>query len=141
MRWAFTISIFVLGLAAACYAQSSDVWVPSKILDIVYPTLARHGKIYGDVKAKCLIKADGSVATVEILSSAHDLLSIYVKKNLLQWKFRKTVSEIQANEVIVTYTFQFSGECKDERLCKDTEFWYEYPYHVMAIADQYSGGY
>jgi TonB family protein len=133
----FSHSIIVLGLVAACWAQSSEIWLPSKILGIVYPRLARFSRVEGEVKAKCLIKEDGSVATVEILSSPHNWLSDEVKRNLSQWRFRRDSPGAQKNEVIVTYTFRLSGECEDSRLCKETEFWYEYPYHAVAIADHY----
>lgn len=137
MRHPLFLSIIVLGLAAACYAQPSDAWIPSKILGIVYPVLARNSRLEGEVKAKCLIKEDGSVAAVEILSSPNDILSDEVKSNLLRWKFRLSGSGAHKNDVIVTYSFRLNGECEDARLCKETEFWYEYPYHIIAIADHY----
>jgi TonB family protein len=122
-------------LAVVCYAQPSQAWIPSKVLGIIYPRLARNSRLEGDVRAKCVIKGDGSVADVEILSTPHSLLSSAVKSNLFQWKFRRTGSGNGANEVIVTYTFRLIGACEELLLFKGTEFWYEYPYHVIAIAD------
>lgn len=130
-----SISLFVLVIT--CQAQSTETWIPSKILGIVYPNLARRSKVEGDVRAKCLIKEDGSVSDIEILSSPHIFLTDSVRSNLLQWKFRYGGSGTQENIVIVTYTFRLSGTCEDVRLCKETEFWYEHPYHVIAVADQF----
>jgi TonB family protein len=124
-------------LAAALYAQDTNAWVPSKILGMIYPTLARHSRLEGDVTAKCRIREDGSVAEVEILSSPHKLLTEYVKSNLLQWQFRRTGSAVHENQITVTCSFRLSGECEDARRCKETEFWYEYPYHVIAIVDHF----
>ena len=137
MRRQLFLSFAAIALAVICNAQPNGAWIPSKIRGILYPNLARHSKLEGDVKAKCVIKEDGSVADVEILSSPHSLLSNEVKNNLLQWKFLHRGSRADKNEAIVTYTFQLTGECEDERLCKETEFWYEYPYHVIARADHY----
>jgi TonB family protein len=141
MRRQLFLSFIVIALTRICIAQSGEAWIPSKVLGIVYPKLARYSQLEGDVKAKCSIKEDGSVTKVEILSSPHPLLSNEVKSNLLQWKFRHSGSGNPSNEIVVIYTFKFSGVCDDERFCKETEFWYEYPYHVIVLADQYSTRY
>jgi hypothetical protein len=140
MRQLLFLSIIVIALAATCSAQqpnSSGAWIPSKILGIVYPILARNSRLEGDVKVKCLIGENGFVKDVEILASPHALLSDCVKANLARWKFRHSGSVAHEDAAIITYSFRLSGTCEDSRFCKETEFWYEYPYHVIAIADHF----
>ncbi|MCP4291188.1 MAG: energy transducer TonB [bacterium] len=54
----------------------------------VYPYRARQRGIEGEVKVKLLVRADGTVANVEILeSSPAGLFDSSVKKTVPQWKF------------------------------------------------------
>jgi TonB family protein len=137
MRQQLFLSFMILVFLVNCQAQVSEEWIPIRVPGVVYPILARSSRLQGDVRAKCSISEDGSVASVEILASPHSLLSDYVKDNLAKWKFRSTKPNLQNGQVIVKYTFLLRGACEEVRMCHETEFLYEFPYHVIAIADHY----
>lgn len=117
--------------------DESANWIPSRVLGMSYPQVARAARIDGLVEAKCMLGQDGSVSAIEIVSG-HPLLIAGVKANLLQWTFGRdkaiNVDDKLPNEVVVEYRFQLKGNCDKYNRCKE-EFWYEVPNHVTIVSE------
>lgn len=123
----------VLVLAVSAYAVASPGWLPARILGTSYPRIAQLARLGGEVKARALIRSDGSVSRVEILSG-HPLLGRTVEANLMRWTFRSANKEIKGNESFtVTYEFRIEGVCR-EGACKE-ECWLEYPNRVICVSE------
>jgi TonB family protein len=131
-------SLRVLFLCAASLptynAESLAAWLPARVLGAVYPREAKFARIEGTVRARCIIREDGSVAEVVILSG-HPVLARSVKANLLRWTFRRADSDRKVlEEYVLTYNFRFEGSCDHHKGCKE-EFWYEYPDRVTIVSE------
>lgn len=125
---------FTVVLAASIHARPATVWTPAKVLAMVYPREARSARIEGTVQAKCLIKEDGTVADVVILSG-HPVLARSAKANLLRWAFRRVEAGKQTEEnAVVTYDFKLEGNCDKYNRCNE-EFWYEAPDRVTIVSE------
>ncbi len=137
MPHATYLKVFVIGcllLSSTAKAQDSGRWIPARVLGAVYPQVAKFSRISGTVEAKCNLRANGSVATVDIVSG-HPVLAHYVKSNLLQWMFTlegntKTVK----GEVHVIFIFRFDGDCDRHKECKE-QFWFDFPERVTVISE------
>ena len=118
--------------ATAC-ATNSPTWQPSRIVGLTYPRLALLANLGGEVEAKCLIDAAGSVSRVEIISG-HPLLNSAVESNLKRWTFRREDKYSVGPEwFTVIYEFRKAGACIDG-YCKE-EIWIEYPDRVVLTAE------
>ncbi len=118
----------------ACHAEALAVWLPARVLGIVYPSEAKFARIEGDVRARCILREDGSVADVIILSG-HPVLARSVKANLLRWTFRRSNDEREKErEAMVAFSFQFKGSCDNHRGCKE-EYWFDYPGRVTVVSE------
>jgi hypothetical protein len=126
--------LLCITLAHLANAEITATVLPARILGASYPNGARLGRIEGIVEAKCLIREDGSVAEVYILSG-HPVLARSVKENLLQWTFRwANGTNNRSYEARILYDFQLRGNCDHHRGCKE-QFWFEYPERVTIFSE------
>src|SRR5580698_2673248 len=121
---------FVLG-AISVFGQD---WTPKRIVAIAeYVPLARAARISGDVQVKCILDADGSVLSAEVLSG-HPLLREQARTNALLWKFQKTGPQA-SNTVTLTYRYRMEGELQDQaRTGAHTVFLVDLPNTIQIIA-------
>jgi TonB family protein len=116
--------VFIL-LTALAWAQSREVpaqtpasagqpgAVLTKLFPPVYPPLARQARISGDVKLDVHVRADGSVASVELLSG-HPILAPAAVENARKAEF-ECRGCTRETEYLITYTFGL-GELTPEEL-------------------------
>ncbi|NWG14299.1 MAG: energy transducer TonB [Acidobacteria bacterium] len=108
--------------------------MPTRILGLRYPRVARAARIEGVVQARCSVRSDGSVADVTI-HSGHPLLVPEVKANLRRWRFQSSSrDERPTAEAVVTYDFKLRGRCDEYNRC-DEEFWFEGPNRVIVLSE------
>jgi hypothetical protein len=133
LRLTSRVFLALIAFPTLIYAASPITWHPARILGMIYPEQAASARIQGLVEAKCLIKDDGSVSDVIILSG-HPVLTPSVRTNLLDWTFRR-IADGGAMEALVKFEFQIKGECDEYNRCKD-EFWVEYPDKIIVRSGQ-----
>jgi hypothetical protein len=132
-RVLFNFLLLCILFANISYAENLSQWKAARILGMVYPLLAQSARVEDIVKAKCLIRNDGSVEDVVILEG-HRFLAPEVKANLLQWKFLRG-EKGDSREVLITFIFQLKGDCDEFNRCKN-EFWFEYPDQITVISQK-----
>jgi TonB family protein len=99
------LCLVALFLVAACLdtiivrAQSTDRKILKKV-DVNYPDLLKKSNIGGTVKLKVLVKADGSVKSVEIVGG-NPILADSAKNSVVQWKFASAAAESSVDVAIV----------------------------------------
>ena len=76
-----------------------------KLAPLIYPPLARQARIAGDVKLNVYVRADGTVASMELLSG-HPMLAPAAVENAKksEYECRKCTGEMKYT---LTYTFGF----------------------------------
>ena len=72
----------------------------------VYPVLAKRGRVEGTVRLTATISKDGSVEKVETVSG-HPILEQAALEAVRRWKYRPTVLNGEAVEVITTIDVVF----------------------------------
>jgi TonB family protein len=100
---------------------------------LIYVPLARQARIYGDVKIKCSLDANGAVVSAEV-RSGRPLLKEQARQNALLWKFQRTRSQV-SNTVTLNYQYRLEGELQDQaRTGAHTVFVVDLPNTIQIIA-------
>lgn len=86
-----------------------DVIQASKIRHVqpVYPPLAKQARIFGTVRLQAIIAKDGSIIELQVLSG-HALLIRAALDAVGQWRYRPTMLNGEAVEVITTIDVNFA---------------------------------
>jgi TonB family protein len=74
---------------------------PVKIVQPVYPELAKQAKVEGKVSLRCLVGKDGAVERIEV-KQGHPLLVEAAMKAVSQWKYKPLVLNGKAVEIDTT---------------------------------------
>ncbi len=119
---ALVLGLCVLFLVShkTCAAQDlSDADSPqngvflTKLVQPIYPPLARAAHITGDVDLVLTVRADGVVDSV-VVSSGHPLLKESAVTSARQSQFECRGCTEQFNKYRLVYTFNIEGECECE---------------------------
>lgn len=125
--------LLAAGLLAA-QVTASGGWTPAHLIGMSYVKAARDARVQGVVKVECLLKPDGSVSDVKVLSG-HPIFIRDVLDNARQWKFAATGKPAAAEPtVILTYEFKLTEPTCDA-VYKE-QFEYDQPGTVL-ISSQY----
>jgi TonB family protein len=73
-----------------------------------YPPLARTARIEGKVTLQATIAADGSIKNLTVITSSNPLLLTGVIDTVRTWKYKPTIINNQAVEVLTTITINFA---------------------------------
>ncbi len=118
---------FIFFGALAVSAASAE-WTPKTIHGIEYPRLALLSRTEGTVEVECVVRSDGTVAQVYILSGTQ-LLAEPSQENARKWKFRKEgVTENSGDRFVLRYVFRIDGVASARR---PTAFSFDFPNVVV----------
>ena len=104
-------SCAVQGVPRAGGPQNGVVLI--KLVQPIYPPVARVAHIMGDVDLLISVRQDGAVDTV-VATSGHPLLKESAVTSVRQSKFECRGCTEQFNKYRLVYTFQIEGECPCE---------------------------
>jgi TonB family protein len=99
------LGLILLFLAAACLdtlvvrAQSTERKVLKKI-DVNYPDLLKKSNIGGTVRLRVLVKADGTVKSIEV-AGGNPILADAARSSVMQWKFATASAESMVDVAVV----------------------------------------
>lgn len=106
MRW--WASVFLLGVWG--WAQAAEVFlIPENNPKPTYPKALHRAGIIGEVRARFMVSADGSVSKISILQSDHPDLAEAVRIAIEQWRFKPWTVEggkPAEQEVVVPMMFR-----------------------------------
>jgi len=72
----------------------------------VYPAMAAHAGVQGEVKLHAIIARDGTIQSLSVISG-HPLLTMAAMEAVQQWKYRPYVLNGEAVEVDTYITVNF----------------------------------
>jgi TonB family protein len=102
-----------------CAQSLSDAESPqngvvlTKLVQPIYPPVARQARITGDVDLVLTVRPDGSVDSV-VVASGHPLLKESAVTSARQAEFECRGCTEQFNKYRLVYTFNIEGECECE---------------------------
>jgi TonB family protein len=79
--------------------QTTDRKILKKV-DVNYPDLLKRSNIGGTVRLRAVVKADGTVKSVEI-AGGNPILAESAKNSVMQWKFVPAAAEATVDVAIV----------------------------------------
>lgn len=111
--------VLFLGPHKVCLAQGTQTGVVlTKLVQPIYPPLARAAHITGDVDLLITVRADGVVETV-VVTSGHPLLEQSAMTSAQQSQFECRECREPLTKYRLVYSFEIEGECECEP--KDTQ--------------------
>jgi hypothetical protein len=96
-------------LALWCGHLMAQVWSPSKIVGMEYPTAALLRRLEGTVQILCYLGDDGKVVRADATSGEQELADAAIR-NAFHWTFRRTGSG--ESRYVLTYHFQIEPNTK-----------------------------
>jgi TonB family protein len=114
----------VLTAAVLCWSQpaGADEITIAHLAGLDYPPIAAQAQIRGKVVLRCLLRNDGRVASVEVVSG-HPVLSEAASRNASRWVFRVPARfEGKDPKFTLTYDFKLMGTCRAPNCASDFTF-------------------
>ncbi|WP_405122679.1 energy transducer TonB [Pseudomonas sp. M20] len=106
MRW--IVALFLLSVSGVVQAAGA-LLIPEDNPRPIYPLALFRAGVTGEVKARFVVRADGSVSEISILKSDHPDLAEAVRVALAQWRFKPWAVEEdkpEKQEVVAPMVFR-----------------------------------
>ena len=95
--------------AVSLHAQTVPLPTAVEIHAPIYPEMALKARILGTVSIRVLVKSDGTVNTVSVVTRAHPLLDQASEAAAQRWRFQP--SAVSDNRYLtLTFSFRLDGE-------------------------------
>lgn len=106
MRWIVALLLLLVG---GVVHAAGALLIPEDNPRPIYPLALSRAGITGEVKARFIVRADGSVSEISILKSDHPDLAEAVRVALAQWRFKPWAVEEdkpEKQEVVAPIVFR-----------------------------------
>lgn len=106
MRWIVALLLLLVG---GVVHAAGALLIPEDSPRPIYPLALSRAGITGEVKARFIVRADGSVSEISILKSDHPDLAEAVRVALAQWRFKPWAVEEdkpEKQEVVAPIVFR-----------------------------------
>ncbi|MDD1004014.1 energy transducer TonB [Pseudomonas sp. TNT2022 ID642] len=106
MRWIVALLLLLVG---GVVQAAGALLIPEDNPRPIYPLALSRAGITGEVKARFIVRADGSVSEISILKSDHPDLAEAVRVALVQWRFKPWAVEEdkpEKQEVVAPIVFR-----------------------------------
>lgn len=114
ITFGFGLWLLFLAPQKVCFAQGTQTGVVlTKLVQPIYPPVARAAHITGDIDLLIMVRADGVVDSV-VVTSGHPLLEQSAVTSAQQSEFECRACREPLTKYRLVYSFEIEGKCECE---------------------------